>query len=88
MLRSLHYIGFKKPVMNVTLVDRNEIIDILKCHCIKVALPEINQFCDGLKALGVLDYIKQYPDIMRDFFVDNAIRLTSSTVLIHNVCVS
>ena len=69
--------GYKKPVKVLTLGDISEVIDILKCHCIKVSIPEINQYSDGLKALGVLEYIKKYPDIMRDLFVDDGKRLTA-----------
>lgn len=69
-------ISMSRFVNKLSLVHRNELIEIFKCHCIKVALPEINQFCDGLQALGVLDYIKQYPDIMR--FVDDGKHLTAS----------
>ena len=61
----------------MTIGDVSEIIDIIKSHCIKVSIPEINQFAEGLASLGVLDVIKEYPDIMKDFFVDNQRRLTA-----------
>lgn len=49
--------------------DKSHIIDILKCHCVKTTIPEMNQFAEGLESLGVLSYIKKYPDLMRPLFV-------------------
>ena len=46
--------GYKKPVSQLTLCDRHEIIETLKCHSIKVTIPEMNQFAEGLQSLGVL----------------------------------
>lgn len=74
---SINYTGYRKPIKSLTLGDVSEIIDIIKSHCIKVSIPEINQFAEGLASLGVLDAIKKYPDIMKDFFVDNHRRLTA-----------
>lgn len=74
---SINYTGYRKPIKSLTLGDVSKIIDIIKSHCIKVSIPEINQFAEGLASLGVLDAIKKYPDIMKDFFVDNHKRLTA-----------
>ena len=71
------FLGYKKPIESLTQQDISEIIDILKCHCIKLSIPEINQFCEGLETLNVLTYVKEYPDIMRELFVDDGIRLTT-----------
>lgn len=79
-------IGFKKVPDKLLLGDVSEIVDLLKCHCIKIGIPEINQFSEGLETLNVLKYIKKYPDIMRDCFVDNGVRLTSGTLNINSNC--
>ena len=42
---------------------------MLKCHCIKVTIPEMDQFAEGLESLGVLSSMKKYPDLMRPLFV-------------------
>ena len=62
--------GFCKPLQSLTLDDRSNLCDVLRNYytLIKV-LPEINQFCDGLDAIGVLSIIKKYPEIMKHFFV-------------------
>ncbi len=66
--------GFRKPSTKITLGDVIEIIDILS---VKLSIAEIEQFSSSLNELGVLEYIKNYPDLMRDLFVDNGKRLTS-----------
>jgi hypothetical protein len=44
---------------------------MLKTHCLKSTIPEMDQFCEGLRALDVLDYIRMYPDVMRQLFVED-----------------
>jgi hypothetical protein len=74
--------GYKKNYKKLKMHDINEIIEILKCHCFKLAIPEINQFCEGLEVrLNVFTYIKRFPDIMIDLFVDDGKRLTSCKIL-------
>ena len=62
--------SYRKPVSQLTLCDRNEIVELLKCHLFKITIPEISQFSEGLESLGVLKYVKQYSDIMRELFVN------------------
>ena len=69
-------LGYNKNLKQLGMRDVTEIVDILKCHSIKMAIPEINQFSEGLETLGILSYIKKYPDVMMDVFVDNGQRLT------------
>lgn len=61
----------------IKLGDRSEIIDILKCHSFKITIPEITQFMEGLESLGVLNYMKRFPDIMRELFVYHPPTLTA-----------
>uniref|UniRef100_A0A1X7VBI9 HECT domain-containing protein n=1 Tax=Amphimedon queenslandica TaxID=400682 RepID=A0A1X7VBI9_AMPQE len=68
--------GYRKPINCLTIGDGSEIVEIIKSHCIKVSIPEINQFAEGLVSLGVLNLIKEYPNIM-DFFAENQRRLTA-----------
>ena len=68
--------GYKKPVSQLTLCDRQEIIETLKCHSIKVTIPEMNQFAEGLQSLGVLTYMKKYPHL-RQLFVKEGSHLTA-----------
>ena len=57
-------------------------MELLKCHSFKITIPEITQFAEGLESLGVLDYMKKYPDIMRELFVHYTSSLTAGTCLI------
>ena len=53
-----------------TLGDCNCLCNIAKCHCTTVKTKaEPDQFAEGLKTLGVLDHMLQYPDLVREFFV-------------------
>ena len=69
MMTTLFTTGYSKPV--IALRDKAEIKEALKFHfMITAVLAEINVFGDGLKVLGVLDYILKYPVLMRPHFVD------------------
>lgn len=83
-LDTLYSTGFSKPVNTIKVSDKALICSTLKCHfMLKGVLAEMNEFSEGLKSLGVLDLIKQYPDLMRVFFVDEERPLTACTVLVH-----
>jgi hypothetical protein len=45
--QSFFLLEYKKPIQKLTLSDINKIIDIIKCHSIKISIPEINQFSEG-----------------------------------------
>ena len=72
--------GYRRPISLITLSDRREIVELLKCHSFKITIPEITQFAEGLESLGVLDYMKKYPDIMRELFVHHTPSLTAGTL--------
>ena len=72
--------GYRRPISLITLSDRREIVELLKCHSFKITIPEITQFAEGLESLGVLDYMKKYPDIMRELFVYHTPSLTAGTL--------
>jgi hypothetical protein len=42
--QSFFLLEYKKPIQKLTLSDIN---DIIKCHSIKISIPEINQFSEG-----------------------------------------
>ena len=68
--------GYRKPVSQLTLCDRNE-IENTQMPLIQITIPEISPFSEGLESLGVLKYVKQYPDIMRELFVNETSSLTA-----------
>ena len=63
--------GYKKAVCSACMEDKGAIrAALLDYHCMLKVKGEMDKFCDGLSAVGVLQFIKQYPSIMRPFFVD------------------
>ncbi len=62
-------VGYRKSKDRIGLADKAEIIDILKCHLLKITIPEMNQFANGLQSLGVLNWMKKHPDLMKSLFV-------------------
>ena len=53
--------GYSKPIMCISIGNKHEISDALKCHfMLKAVIPEINEFAEGLDVLGILDY-RLYP---------------------------
>ena len=70
--------GYAKPVATIAIRHKGEIKEALKIHfMLKAVFPEINEFRDGLKVLGVLDQILKYLDITRSCFVDEQAPLTA-----------
>ena len=62
----------------ISVRDKRELIDALKCHfLIKSVIPEINELMEGLKVLGLLDYIVMYPKVMEELFVNVTPPLTA-----------
>ena len=71
--------GYSKPVATIGIRNKGKIKEALKIHfMLEAVFPEINEFRDGLKNVGVLDQILKYPDIMRSCFVDEQAPLTAS----------
>jgi hypothetical protein len=63
--------GYKKALCNVCMEDKGAIRAVLlDYHCMLKVKGEMDKFCDGLSAVGVLQFVRQYPDIMKPFFTD------------------
>ena len=43
-------------------------------HVLLRSKAEMDQFCEGLQALGVLNAVRKYPDLMRPFFTNSAVQ--------------
>ena len=44
-------------------------VKLLTTLNVKITIPEMDQFAEGLESLGAFSYIKKYPDLMRPLFV-------------------
>ena len=78
--------GFSKPIQRLSLVDRDEIINLVSLHhCILKSKAELDDLKNGLGALGVSDIIASYPDLLRPFFTSSGILpITAGTVCCSN----
>ena len=76
--------GFVKPTTLVKLEDKVEIIQAIALnYAILRSKAELDQFCEGLQSCGVLDAIRKYPQLTRDFFTINGRpQLTSGILLV------
>ena len=64
--------GFCKPLNSLKLNDKEEFIHaICLHHTILKTKAELDQMIEGLKNVGVLDYIQKYPILMEPFFTSN-----------------
>lgn len=61
--------GFNKPLYNVALSDKVDIIQTIALqHVILDCLGELTQFKDGLNSLGVAEALVDYQALMRPFY--------------------
>ena len=62
--------GFPKPLQMLRVGDVQEVIQmLLQYHLFAKVKAEMDQFTDGLKALGFLDLLRQNPPLWEEYFV-------------------
>ena len=71
--------GFTKPVNNLQMKDKADLIQTIALHKVILAsLAELSDFKQGLCVLGVADALKQHGSLLRPFFCNDAdVNLTS-----------
>jgi hypothetical protein len=74
--------GFNKAVARIKLNDRVNIVQTVTLHKVVLStLGELTQFKEGLSALGVLDALKDHPDLLQSYYCCNYDdKLTPDTV--------
>ena len=75
--------GYHKPLSTLTVTDVPMLCNALRSHhgIIKVKA-ELDQFCEGLETLGVLQSVKKHPNLMRPLFVASSyVQLTRGRYL-------
>ena len=61
--------GYSKPLTTLTMADKISMVQTVTLHSVLLQTKaELDQFCSGLRALGVLDAIQEYSHLFRDFF--------------------
>ena len=69
MLDPLLEANYSKPVTHLTLSDRNEINQTLAdFHCYMKRKACMDQFMEGLDAVGVARFVRSYPALMEPLF--------------------
>lgn len=62
--------GFRKGLPLLVIADKESLKSALRDHHTLTKIkPEVDQFMDGLKEVGVLDMIRKYPVLMSKLFV-------------------
>lgn len=63
--------GYRKAICGLTLDDKAGLnAALIDYHCLLKVKAKMDQFMDGLADCGVLEYIRQFPYLMRPLFTD------------------
>ena len=74
--------GFRKAVCNLTTSDRPAILSaLMDYHLMAKTKAEMDQFREGLTALGFLDTVRKNPEMWESFFVHKNSSLTAGTIV-------
>lgn len=75
----LYATGFRKAVCGLGLqhvsIIKSSLIDY---HCLLKVKAEMDQFLEGLSTFGILDAIKNKPDVMKPLFVEQTLKKVSA----------
>ncbi len=71
--------GYRKALCSLCLEDRDSIQSaLLDYHCMLKVKAEMDQFSEGLADVGVLKYVKKYPDLMKSLFICDESKLITA----------
>ena len=74
--------GFRKPLLEIKLKDKREVISILiDYNCMVKVKGAIDQFCVGLQCLTVLQRIQANPSRWKEFFVASTTAVSAGTLI-------
>ena len=78
--------GYTKPLNQLLLSDRDEIVSILvSFHLLLKVKAVMDQFREGLELRGLLHFMTKYTDLLRPLFVDENRPLTARKQTIFTV---
>jgi len=61
--------GYKTPPSRLVLDEKLTVMSVVAdFHCMMKTKAANDQFIEGLKASGVLQYLQQYPEVMKPLF--------------------
>lgn len=79
----LYETGFKRAVSSLSLGDKADLISVFKLHLLVRVKGETDQFLDGLRTCGVLDAIRDHPQLMSHYFLHHPVKLTAGKFFCH-----
>ena len=63
--------GYRKAICNLGLQDKESLkAALLDYHCLLKVKAEMDQFINGLADVGVLEYVRKHPDLLKPLFTD------------------
>ena len=66
----LHQSGYRKPLCRLDLNDKVTLKSALvDYHCLLKVKAAMDQFCDGLQQVGVLQLARTHPKVLKPLFV-------------------
>ena len=70
--------GYLKPVRNLTMEDKAEIANtLIDFHCTLKVKAAMDQFLDGVEAVGLRVYLRSHPEIIKPLFTYTEHTLTA-----------
>ena len=71
----LHQNGYRKPLCRLDLNDKNTLKSALvDYHCLLKVKAAMDQFCDGLQQVGVLQLVRTHSKLFKPLFVADTSR--------------
>ena len=64
--------GYRKPMTKLIVTDAKDLkLALINQQCMLKVKAYTDQFIEGHEVLGIMNVIRKYPDIMKEFFVFN-----------------
>ncbi len=74
--------GYRRPLSTLVMADKTVIIKTLKTHVLLRVKAELDQFCEGLAACGVVEAIRKNAALMSVYFIYSSVTLTAGKNLL------
>ena len=80
-------IGYDKPLTAVKMLHKDDICSSIFLKCtITMCFAELEQLKEGLKFMGFLSMIQEYPDLIKPFFTyDKSQRLSAGKLMYYQL---
>jgi len=70
--------GFRKPISSLIVQDKEKLrSSLIDYHCMLKVKAALDQFCEGLKCVGVMEIMVKHPNMFKTMFVADSTPLTA-----------